>query len=365
MNKDRLFLDLHVIQTVPPSNINRDDTGSPKTAQYGGVRRARVSSQSWKKAMRDYFLKNSAQEKNGVRTKEVVDFIKEKILDIDETIFAEEAEKLAIEAIEKIGITLKKDKKDKIKKTEAMFFIGNVQAENLANAIVNGEKDEKKLKEIIKKSPAIDIALFGRMLAKDPSLNEDASSQVAHAISTHAIQTEFDFFTAVDDRSPDDNAGAGMLSTIEYNSSTLYRYANVAIHELLHQLKDKESTINTLKLFIKAFTNSMPTGKVNSFANQTLPQLLLLEIREDRPVNLVNAFENPVKSKEGYVSESIKRLFEAERKVNTFAEAPIRSYYVIANDENIDTFSLKQNNMKELLDNVDGDLSKLLSEVGE
>lgn len=361
MNKDRLFLDLHVIQTVPPSNINRDDTGSPKTAQYGGVPRARVSSQSWKKAMRDYFLKNSAQEKIGVRTKEVVDFIKEKILDIDETIFAEEAEKLAIEVIKKVGIPLK----DKTKQTKAMFFIGNVQAEKLANAIINGEKDEKKLKEIIKESPAIDIALFGRMVADDPSLNEDASSQVAHAISTHAIQTEFDFFTAVDDRSPDDNAGAGMLGTIEYNSSTLYRYANVAIHELLHQLKDKESTINTLKLFIKAFTNSMPTGKVNSFANQTLPQLLLLEIREDRPVNLANAFENPVKSKEGYVSESIKRLFEAERKVNTFAEAPIRSYYVIANDENIDTFSLKQNNMKELLDNVDGDLSKLLSEVGE
>lgn len=361
MNKDRLFLDLHVIQTVPPSNINRDDTGSPKTAQYGGVRRARVSSQSWKKAMRDYFLKNSAQEKIGIRTKEVVDFIKEKILDIDETIFTEEAEKLAIEVIKKVGISLK----DKTKQTKAMFFIGNVQAEKLANAIINGEKDEKKLKEIIKESPAIDIALFGRMVADDPSLNEDASSQVSHAISTHAIQTEFDFFTAVDDRSPDDNAGAGMLSTIEYNSSTLYRYANVAIHELLHQLKDKESTINTLKLFIKAFTNSMPTGKVNSFANQTLPQLLLLEIREDRPVNLVNAFENPVKSKEGYVSESIKRLFEAERKVSTFAEAPIRSYYVIANDENIDTFSLKQNNMKELLDNVDGDLSKLLSEVGE
>ena len=361
MNKDRLFLDLHVIQTVPPSNINRDDTGSPKTAQYGGVPRARVSSQSWKKAMRDYFLKNSAQEKIGVRTKEVVDFIKEKILDIDETIFAEEVEKLAIEVIKKVGIPLK----DKTKQTKAMFFIGNVQAEKLANAIINGEKDEKKLKEIIKESPAIDIALFGRMVADDPSLNEDASSQVAHAISTHAIQTEFDFFTAVDDRSPDDNAGAGMLGTIEYNSSTLYRYANVAIHELLHQLKDKESTINTLKLFIKAFTNSMPTGKVNSFANQTLPQLLLLEIREDRPVNLANAFENPVKSKEGYVSESIKRLFEAERKVNTFAEAPIRSYYVIANDENIDTFSLKQNNMKELLDNVDGDLSKLLSEVGE
>lgn len=373
MNKDRLFLDLHVIQTVPPSNINRDDTGSPKTAQYGGVRRARVSSQSWKKAMRDYFLKNSTQEKIGIRTKEVVDYVKDEILKISNNLNELEARERARDILQLAIYAKDKSKKEiesakkKLKdyKTDALFFIGKKQAEEISKIAVRETPEFEEIKKALSNNPSIDIALFGRMVADDPSLNEDASSQVSHAISTHAIQTEFDFFTAVDDRSPDDNAGAGMLGTIEYNSSTLYRYANVAIHELLHQLKDKESTINTLKLFIKAFTNSMPTGKVNSFANQTLPQLLLLEIREDRPVNLVNAFENPVKSKEGYVSESIKRLFEAERKVNTFAEAPIRSYYVIANDENIDTFSLKQNNMKELLDNVDGDLSKLLSEVGE
>lgn len=373
MIKDRLFLDVHVIQTVPPSNINRDDTGSPKTAQYGGVRRARISSQAWKKAMRDYFLENGEKENVGIRTLEIVDLVKEKILSLNEErlglnekITVEDAEKLAVEVVKNAGITLNEDKKDKRKKTKALFFMSQSQAESLAEAaLITKEKDKKELQKIIKENPSIDIVLFGRMLADDPSLNEEASSQVAHAISTHAIQTEFDFFTAVDDRRPEDNAGAGMMGTVEYNSSTLYRYANVAIHELLHQLKDKESTINTLKLFIKAFTNSMPTGKVNTFANQTLPQLLLLEIREDRPVNLVNAFENPVKSKEGYVSESIKRLFEAERKVNTFAEAPVYSYYVITNDENINTSSQKLNSMKELLDRVDGDLSELLSKVGE
>ncbi len=359
MNNNRLFLDVHVIQTVPPSNINRDDTGSPKTAQYGGVRRARVSSQSWKKAMRDYFLDNSAKENVGVRTLEIVDFIKEKIINIDNTIGDEEAKILAAEAIKNAGITLKDDK------AKALFFIGNSQGEKLAKAAINGEKDKKTLQEIIKNNPAIDIALFGRMVADDPSLNEDASSQVAHAISTHAIQTEFDFFTAVDDRSPEDNAGAGMLGTVEYNSSTLYRYANVAIHELLNQLKDKESTINTLKLFVKAFSNSMPTGKANTFANQTLPQLLLLEIRQDRPVNLVNTFENPVKSKEGYVEESIKRLFEAEKKVDKFAETPVQSYYVIADEQNIDTESTKLESIKELLDVIEGELSELLSEVGD
>ena len=356
---NRVFLDLHVIQTVPPSNINRDDTGSPKTAQYGGVRRARVSSQSWKKAMRDYFLENCEEEKVGVRTLDLVNFVKEKILSIDNSIIDKEAEEKSADVLKNAGITLKDNK------TKALFFMGNSQAEKLAKAAIAGEKDKNKLQEIIKNNPAIDISLFGRMVADDPSLNEDASAQVAHAISTHAIQTEFDFFTAVDDRSGDENAGAGMLGTIEYNSSTLYRYANVAVHELLNQLKDEESTVNTLKLFVKAFANSMPTGKVNSFANQTLPHLLLLEIREDRPVNFVNAFENPIKSRDGYVSESIHRLFETEKNVNQFSELPINSYYVIVGDENIDTNSVKLGNMKELLTRMEGNLSELLRKVGD
>lgn len=356
---NRVFLDLHVIQTVPPSNINRDDTGSPKTAQYGGVRRARVSSQSWKKAMRDYFLENCEEEKVGVRTLELVNFVKEKILSIDNSIGVKEAEEKSADVLKNAGITLKDNK------TKALFFMGNSQAEKLAKAAIAGEKDKNKLQEIIRNNPAIDISLFGRMVADDPSLNEDASAQVAHAISTHAIQTEFDFFTAVDDRSGDGNAGAGMLGTIEYNSSTLYRYANVAVHELLNQLKDEESTVNTLKLFVKAFANSMPTGKVNSFANQTLPQLLLLEIREDRPVNFVNAFENPIKSRDGYVSESIHRLFETEKNVNQFSELPIYSYYVIVGDENIDTNSVKLGSMKELLNRMEGNLSELLRKVGD
>ena len=93
------------------------------------------------------------------------------------------------------------------------------------------------------------------MVADDPSLNEDASSQVAHAISTHGVQTEFDFYTAVDDLAPEDNAGAGMLGTIEFNTSTLYRYANVAVHELTRQLGNEQTVINTLKLFVEAFSN--------------------------------------------------------------------------------------------------------------
>lgn len=326
MNKKRLFLDIHAIQSVPPSNINRDDTGTPKTAQYGGVKRARVSSQSWKRAMRNYFYDNSIQSNIGTRSLEIVTYVADKIKEIDQSLTDEEALDLADKTINKAGI------KTKDKKAKALFFLGEIQARKLAQAAVNTIEDKKELKEILKNNPAIDIALFGRMVADDPSLNEDASSQVAHSISTHAVQTEFDFFTAVDDLAPQDNAGAGMLGTIEFNSSTLYRYANVAVHELVEQLQDREVTVKTLGLFIEAFSNSLPTGKSNTFANQTIPQAILVTLRTDRPVNLVNAFEEPVESNDGYAKNSIEKLLKEQDKANKFVEEPILNLFLTTED---------------------------------
>ncbi|MDO5027511.1 MAG: type I-E CRISPR-associated protein Cas7/Cse4/CasC [Tissierellia bacterium] len=319
---NRLFLDVHAIQSLPPSNINRDDTGSPKTAQYGGVRRARVSSQSWKKAIRDYFYENGDLKNVGVRSLEIVKYIADKILELDNAIDMDEALELADKVLNKANV------KTKDKRVKALFFLGDTQARELAKAAIDGNDDKKYLQKILKDNPAIDIALFGRMVADDPFLNEDASCQVSHAISTHSVQTEFDFFTAVDDLSPQDNAGAGMLGTVEFNSSTIYRYANIAIHELVEQLNNKDAAINTIKLFIEAFSNSLPTGKINTFANQTLPQLLFVTLRSDRPINLVTAFEVPVKSNDGYVDQSIEKLFTEYEKVGKFVEEPIFSLYV-------------------------------------
>ena len=166
---------------------------------------------------------------------------------------------LAEKVIKDAGITTTKERK-----TRALFFISSVQAEKLAKAAIEGDVKKAEIQKLLKEDPAIDIALFGRMVADDPNLNEDASSQFAHAISTHGVQTEFDFFTATDDFSSATDAGAGMLGTVEYNSSTLYRYANVAVHEFSKQIADKPSIINALKLFIEAFTKSMPTGKINT-----------------------------------------------------------------------------------------------------
>ena len=356
---NRLFLDIHVIQTVPPSNINRDDTGSPKTAQYGGTRRARVSSQAWKKAMRDYFNENGAQENVGVRTLEAPQYIANEITRLDPERSQEDALKMAETAINDANI------KTQGGKTKALFFIGSEQAKALAREVLRGTEDKKILQEILNNNPAVDIALFGRMVADDPSLNEDASAQVAHAISTHAVQTEFDFFTAIDDLQPEDNAGAGMLGTIEFNSSTMYRYANVAVHELYRQLGDKEQTLNALKLFIEAFANSMPTGKSNTFANQTLPQAVLVTARGDRPVNLVSAFEEPVKSSDGYAQKSIEKLFQELKSVEKFVQKPVLTLYVTERDAPYADAGKAEDDLRALLDSFYHAMDGLLPEKAE
>ncbi len=347
----RLFLDVHAIQTVPPSNINRDDTGSPKTAQYGGVTRARVSSQSWKKAIRQYFLEHGGLSNVGIRSLEIVRYVADKIVNIDESIDQKEAMELAEQVLKSAGIKgITKDKK-----TKALFFISSKQAEELAQAAIRGDVQKTELQDLLKKAPAIDIALFGRMVADDPKLNEDASCQVAHAISTHGVQTEFDFFTATDDFSSAPDAGAGMLGTVEYNSSTLYRYANVAVHEFFKQIGDWDSTVKALKLFVEAFVKSMPTGKINTFANQTLPQALLVCLRKDRPVSLVSAFEQPIQSSQGYVEQSIMRLTKEYELVKQWVAEPSSLFSLGMNE-----FPENKVDLNQLLAHMEESLNSLL-----
>lgn len=355
MSKNRLFLDIHVIQTLPPSNINRDDTGSPKTALYGGVRRARVSSQSWKNAMRSYFVQNSEDNNVGVRTLEVVKYVAGFIQEIDGAISEEKAMELANKAFNNAKVSTTKDYKAK-----ALFFLGEQQAWELAKAALEGIDDKNELQKILNNNPAIDIALFGRMVADDPSLNEDASAQVAHSISTHAVQNEYDFYTAMDDLSPEDNAGAGMLGNIEFNSSTLYRYANIALHELSRQLSDKMAVIAAVKLFIKAFANSLPTGKVNTFANQTIPDALLVALRNDRPINLVSAFEKPVRSTDGNVEKSLQKLSNEFKRVEKFSNEAIAGMYVsLIDTEDLSRIGEEKQSLNDLLD----DISKMIFEL--
>lgn len=313
--KNNVYVDIHVLQTVPPSCVNRDDTGSPKTAFYGGVTRARVSSQSWKKAVRDYFKANFSEENESVRTKHVTDYIAG-YMDLPE----EKAKELAQKVMEAAKVTVGKDGK-----TDALFFLSAAQAKALASiaeANTNGKFDKKECQEALKKDPAIDIALFGRMVADDPSLNFDAAAQVAHAISTHAVKNEYDYFTAVDDCSPEDTAGAGHLGMIEYNSSTLYRYATVNARELEEHLKT--DTAHAVRKFVKAFICSMPTGKQNTFANRTRPDAVYVTIRSDQPVNMAGAFERPVYAEKGGYAEPSAAAFikYAKESYQDFVDAP-------------------------------------------
>lgn len=353
MKTNNLYLDIHAIQSVPPSNINRDDTGSPKTAQYGGATRARVSSQCWKKAMRDYFLSHGDAGKVGVRTKDIVTYVAEKIREKDTMKSVDEAMEMADKVINLAGVSTKDYK------AKALFFLGNKQAEELAMAALRNVQDKNEIKMILKENPAIDVALFGRMVADEPMLNEDASCQVAHAISTHAVSGEYDYFTAIDDLSPEDNAGAGMIGTIEYNSSTLYRYADIAVHELCRQLGSKEATVAAVTLFIEAFIKSMPTGKVNTFANQTLPQGIIVTLRSDRPVNLVSAFEEPVQAKGGYAKESMAKLAAEYKKAAKMVQLEIASFVLTLEEESpLAAVGKQEKNLDALLHDVGGTIEE-------
>lgn len=328
--KTNCYVDVHALQTLPPSCVNRDDTGSPKTAVYGGVPRSRVSSQAWKHAMREEFNDIFREEDLGKRTKYVVEMVLDKIQKIDPGMDPAKAYKLAENAIKNAGISI--ETKNSETKAKALTFLSQKQAESLARLILEDEKDKKKYKAVLTVDPSIDMALFGRMVASDPTLNWDASCQVSHSISTHKCATEYDYFTAVDDLGPEDNAGAGHIGVSEFNSSTLYRFATINVNELAQSLGSQ--TPEVVEGFIQAFIHSMPTGKQNSFANRTLPSLIYVTVREDQPVSLAGAFEKAIPaSEEGYEERSAQALEKyASELYNNFVDQPQAAFYISLKD---------------------------------
>ena len=259
----------------------------------------------------------------GKRTLKATDLVAGELAALAPELDDARLKKDAKKALENAGIKLKDDN------NAALLFLSTAQARALARLAAEDCEEKDDYKKALKENPSVDMALFGRMVASDPSLNYDAAAQVAHSISTHAVQNEFDYFTAVDDCAPEDSAGAGHLGTVEYNSSTLYRYATVNMVELVHLL-GAEKAAQAVRVFGEAFIRSMPTGKQNSFANRTLPDAVYVTLREDQPVNLCGAFEKPVrKSEEGYAEPSkaaLKRY--AQELYATFAEAPEQSFTV-------------------------------------
>jgi CRISPR system Cascade subunit CasC len=332
----RTIIDIYALQTVPPSNLNRDDTGSPKTAVYGGVRRARVSSQAWKRAIRLAFADLLDDAQLGERTKRVGESLAQRIRTLDPSLSPEQASDLAGAVFISLGLAKADKKKKDATDVESgyLLFLSHRQLDNLAAAALEAHNgatlDGKKLKTLANTDHSVDIAMFGRMVADMTDINVDAACQVAHAISVHAVDNEFDYFTAVDDRKEDAaETGAGMIGTVEFNSSTLYRYATVDVDALHRTLGDGAATRVAVEAFLTAFARSMPSGKQNTFANRTLPDAVLVRIRDSQPINLVGAFETAVRetAADGRVAIAARALAEHTRAVEAaYGERPLVSF---------------------------------------
>ncbi len=317
MSNSGVKIEVHLIQNFAPSNLNRDDTGQPKSAYFGGFRRARVSSQCGKRAAREWWRERGTVAV-GERTKRLQQLIEEKLSEDDafmKVAANEEERKTAIGDF--VSTYYAAPDKKKPESTSVLIFISPEEIEVCAAAIMEMWPKIEKRKDVdarIKASRiSADIALFGRMLAEQPGRNTDGACQVAHPISTHKVDMEMDFYTAVDDLNPEEETGAGMMGIIGFNSACYYRYALVDRDQLARNLtgkterkdgewaqrleaEDYREADGVIGAFLEAIVYAIPSGKQNSFAAQNLPSFGLFVRREGGvPVSLANAFAKPVR----------------------------------------------------------------------
>lgn len=330
-----MFIELHLIQNFAPSNLNRDDTGNPKDTDFGGVRRARISSQAVKRAMREEAIfAETTQVLNAERSKWMSRPIVESLVKAGKD--KEIAKKAAVAFVSEYAA--KSDKKNPERSSVLIYFSqeeinqatqGILKSWDEVAKIMETIEEEEDFKKAIKalkkplksavkdltkatktRTSAPDIALFGRMLAEKPDLNIDAASQVAHAISTHRVNMDMDFFTAVDDLQTAEETGSAHMGVTAFNSACFYRYARIDFKQLVKNLDgNKDLAKKTVKGFLRAALRAIPTGKQNSFAAHNPPSFALAVVRKDGMAwSLANAFEKPVRTapEGGFVASSIK-----------------------------------------------------------
>lgn len=318
-----MFIELHMIQNFAPSNLNRDDTNNPKDCEFGGYRRARISSQCMKRAIRNHQVFSATTEAGiGQRTKWLTRLISRPLQDAGKS--EEDALAVARSFAEAYAGKMDTDR------TSVLLYLspGEVKTmtatllENWDDVLVEAQSEKKGsniqnlVKDIIKetkdRTSAPDIALFGRMLADKPELSLDAACQVAHAISTHRVNMEMDYYTAIDDLLEGEEAGAGMVGFTSFNSACFYRYARIDWDQLVANLDGDAGLANrTVEGFLRASVAAVPTGKQNAFAAQNPPSFLLAVVRTDgMSWSLANAFEAPVRAEgnNGLVAPSIAAL---------------------------------------------------------
>lgn len=296
-----MIIELHLIQNFAPSNLNRDDTNNPKDCEFGGVRRARISSQCLKRAIRHHpkFAAITGIEPS-MRTRLIVKELSQSL--VARGLGKEEANALAETFAKHYSSKNEKTALDK-GRTSILLFLSHAELNEIADYLKEKPTPEqiKKFAEDFAKSnknrpSAPDIAMFGRMLADRPDTNVDAACQVAHAISTHRVTMDIDFFTAMDDLQAQEETGAGMMGVTAFNSACFYRYAAIDFDQLVANLNgDTGMALKTVEAFLYASTLAIPSGKQNSFAAQNPPDLVLVVLRgEKQGWSLANAFEKPV-----------------------------------------------------------------------
>ncbi len=326
------FIQLHLLTSYPPSNLNRDDLGRPKTAIMGGEARLRISSQSLKRAWRtSESFKKALDQHIGTRTKskgvEAYKKLREK--GVSKKLAFDSAKAIA-DVFGKLKQLSKKEKGDlkklpdeeREKKELTELEIGQLahispEEDAAIDALIdeithrNTKPEKEDLFLLKKKHTASDIALFGRMLASSPAHNTEAAAQIAHAITVHPVVVEDDFFTAVDDlNNGEDDMGAGHMGDTEFAAGLFYIYACIDKQLLIENLSDNEDLANTtIASLIEAMAKVAPTGKQNSFASRARASYILCETGDQQPRSLSVAFLNPVVGT-GMLQDAVSNLNE-------------------------------------------------------
>ena len=323
-----MLIEIHMLKNYPPVNLNRDDSGSPKSCFFGGVQRGRISSQCLKRSWRTSEIFKSVGS-FGIRTRKLPELIEERLLEMGVGQDFAEAAKTAM-----TGIANKEGTTSKDGMTPQIVFYAKEEIDRVAQRVKEAIDADGDLKTFAKRKPkdftamkddarispvSADIALFGRMVTSDYFMNIDASMQVAHAISTHAVNRESDYYTAMDDLlKTGEETGAAMIGDTDYNSCCYYEYASLDTDILKENLKNAlnrdDVIIKLIPALLKAMAFTNPSGKQNTFAGQIMPDLVMFECKKDKiPLSYVNAFEMPVPvwgSNPRVVETSIKRLAE-------------------------------------------------------
>ena len=315
------FIQLHGLKFYPPSNLNRDDTGRPKTAFMGGVERLRISSQALKRAIRTSESFKSALDGHlGERTQRFGEEVEKHLLSKGAS--PEKANSIAREIARvfgKVEAAGEKSAKEKRKdnfpsaRTAQLAFIGpeeRAEATTLAERKLAGEIIVVTPELVLRRADtAADIAMFGRMLADNPDFNREAAVQVAHAVTTHRVAVEDDFFTAVDDlKTAAEDAGAGFMGELGFGSGVFYHYVCVDTELLMKNLGgDAALAKAALSAFVESLAKVSPTGKQASFASRAIASYILAEKGAQQPRTLACAFARPVRG-EDLIAASIDAL---------------------------------------------------------